>query len=131
VRRCGAIGGANGAKTVLLSLMLGVILVALSACAQASSSDEEFVGAVYRAPVELPTMSEDVATAGVEVLAARLEQIGAAVEEIAATSAAASPVVATATPEPFRLAFSDSASDVADGEIPPGASKSSGLSLPI
>ena len=117
VRRCGVVGSANGAKTVLLSLMLGVILVALSACAQVSGSDEDFVGAVYRAPLELPTMSEDVATAGVEVLAARLEQIGAMVEEIAATSAAASPVVATATPEPFRLAFSGNASDVAGGEI--------------
>ncbi|MCH7840454.1 MAG: hypothetical protein IID38_09520 [Planctomycetes bacterium] len=117
VRKCGVVDGANGAKTVLLSLMLGLILVALSACAQVSGSDEDFVGAVYRAPLELPTMSEDVATAGVEVLAARLEQIGAMVEEIAATSAAASPVAATATPEPFRLAFSGNASDVADGEI--------------
>ncbi len=105
-------------KTVFLTLWLVTVLAAVAACTPASDSDDESAGSIaYGAPRDLPTMTEDAATAGVEFLATRLEQIGTAVEEVAAVSTAASPIAATATPVPFRLAFSGNASDAGDGEI--------------
>lgn len=117
-RAPGATGGANGVKTAFLTLWIVTTLAAVVACTPASDSDDESAGSVtYGAPRDLPTMTEDAATAGAEFLATRLEQIGTAVEEVAAVSAAASPIAAAATPEPFRLAFSGDTSDAGDGEI--------------
>ncbi|MBT6682149.1 MAG: hypothetical protein HOB07_08855, partial [Chloroflexi bacterium] len=104
-------------RRIYAAVISGLLLILAVACESGPGSSDEYAETgTYQAVIDLPTLTNDATAADSDTLTSRLGSIGTVVEGISAAAASAA-VVATASPEPIRLALSDDEFDLSSDGI--------------